>query len=91
MNLFLTRLIFCQFSENVGVFPENQFSHALFSYSGNKGEHAQDTLAHAFAAMNLPKTDRARLPASAAPFEYVNGGLFSGRTTAPHIDTLEFR
>ena len=44
MNLFMTRLIFCLFSEDVGVFPENQFSHALFSYSGNKGEHAQDTL-----------------------------------------------
>lgn len=91
MNLFMTRLIFCLFSEDVGVFPENQFSHALFSYSGNKGEHAQETLIHAFAAMNLPKTDRAGLPAWAADFEYVNGGLFSGPITAPHFDPLAFR
>ncbi|MDQ1850630.1 lactate dehydrogenase [Gemmobacter fulvus] len=91
MNLFMTRLIFCLFSEDVGVFPENQFSHALFSYSGNKGEHAQDTLIHAFAAMNRPKTDRAGLPAWAAEFEYVNGGLFAGPLNAPRFDPIAFR
>ncbi|EKD59909.1 MAG: hypothetical protein ACD_54C01055G0004 [uncultured bacterium] len=91
MNLFMTRLIFCLFSEDVGVFPENQFSHALFSYSGNKGEHAQNTLIHAFTAMNRPKADRAGLPAWAAPFEYVNGGLFAGAITAPRFDAIAFR
>jgi hypothetical protein len=91
MNLFMTRLIFCLFSEDVGVFPENQFSHALFSYSGNKGEHAADTLIHAFTAMNRPKADRAGLPAWAAAFEYVNGGLFAGAITAPRFDPIAFR
>lgn len=91
MNLFMTRLIFCLFSEDVGVFPENQFSHALFSYSGNKGEHAADTLIHAFTAMNRPKADRVGLPAWAASFEYVNGGLFAGAITAPRFDPIAFR
>ncbi|OHC43574.1 MAG: hypothetical protein A2092_12605 [Rhodobacteraceae bacterium GWE1_64_9] len=91
MNLFMTRLIFCLFSEDVGVFPENQFSHALFSYSGNKGEHAADTLIHAFTSMNRPKADRAGLPAWAAAFEYVNGGLFAGAITAPRFDPIAFR
>ena len=91
MNLFMTRLIFCLFSEDVGVFPENQFSHALFSYSGNKGEHAADTLIHAFTAMNRPKADRVGLPAWAAAFEYVNGGLFAGAITAPRFDPIAFR
>ncbi|MFN4153762.1 MAG: DNA methyltransferase [Paracoccaceae bacterium] len=91
MNLFMTRLIFSLFSEDVGVFPEDQFSHALFSYSGNKGEHAQDTLVHAFTAMNLPKGQRMALPAWTADFEYVNGGLFAGPIKAPAFDPIAFR
>lgn len=91
MNLFMTRLIFCLFSEDVGIFADSQFSHAVFSYSGNKGEHARDTIVHAFAAMNLPKDQRAGLPAWASAFEYVNGGLFAGVIDAPVFDPLAFR
>lgn len=61
------------------------------SYSGNKGEHAADTLIHAFTAMNRPKADRVGLPAWAAAFEYVNGGLFAGAITAPRFDPIAFR
>ena len=91
MNLFMTRLIFCLFSEDVGVFAEDQFSHALFSYSGNKGEYARETLVQAFGAMNLPKDQRTGLPAWTAPFEYVNGGLFAGGIDAPAFDPIAFR
>lgn len=91
MNLFMTRLIFCLFAEDVSIFPENQFSHALFSYSGNRGEDAHDTLVQAFTAMNLPKGDRAALPAWTAAFEYVNGGLFAGAILAPRFDPIAFR
>lgn len=71
MNLFMSRLIFCLFSEDVRAFPESPFSHALFSYSGNNGEHAQDTLVHTFAAMSLTKGKRTSLPDWTTPFEYV--------------------
>lgn len=91
MNLFMTRLIFCLFSEDVGIFSENQFSHAVFSYSGNKGEHAHSTIISAFSAMNLPKDQRKELPGWVADFEYVNGGLFAGHIDAPHFDPLSFR
>lgn len=91
MNLFMTRLIFCLFSEDVGIFSENQFSHAVFSYSGNKGEHAHSTIISAFSAMNLPKDQRKELPGWAADFEYVNGGLFAGQINAPHFDPLSYR
>lgn len=91
MNLFMTRLIFCLFSEDVGIFKENQFSHAVFSYGGNKGEHAHSTIISAFSAMNLPKDERTDLPGWAADFEYVNGGLFAGHINAPLFDQLSFR
>lgn len=91
MNLFMTRMIFCLFSEDVGIFADSQFSHALFSYSGNKGEHARETIVQAFTAMNLPKEQRAGLPEWARQFEYVNGGLFAGGIDAPIFDPLAFR
>lgn len=92
MNLFMTRLIFCLFSEDVGVFKEDQFSFAVFSYSGNKGEHARDVLVQAFAAMDLPKgNQRDGLPAWTKDFEYVNGGLFTDAIEAPVFDPISFR
>lgn len=91
MNLFITRLIFCLFSEDVGVFKENQFSFAVFSYGGNKGEHARDVLVQAFSAMNLPRGQRDGLPAWADKFEYVNGGLFADAIEAPAFDPTSFR
>lgn len=91
MNLFMTRLIFCLFSEDVGIFKKNQFSHAVFTYGGNKGEHAQSTIISAFCAMNLPKDQRTALPSWVADFEYVNGGLFAGSIDAPQFDQLSFR
>lgn len=91
MNLFMTRLIFCLFSEDVGIFTQNQFSAAIFSHSGNKGEHARETLVQAFTAMNLPKGQRGELPAWADAFDYVNGGLFAGSLDAPAFDPIAFR
>ena len=91
MNLFMTRLIFCLFSEDVGIFKENQFSYAVFTYSGDRGEDARATIRNAFAAMNQPKNAREGLPAWAKEFEFVNGGLFAGAIDAPNFDPFAFR
>jgi hypothetical protein len=91
MNLFMTRLIFCMFAEDVGVFTENQFSRAVFSYSGSKGEHAQQIISQAFQVMNTPRGDRAGLAEWAQGFDYVNGGLFAGENAVPAFDPIAFR
>lgn len=90
MNLFMTRLIFCLFSEDVGVFKKDQFSQSVFSYSGNKGEHAREVLIDIFAAMNLPKDQRSALPAWTHGLEYVNGGLFADDIDAPTFNPVAF-
>jgi len=91
MNLFMTRLIFCLFAEDVGIFPEGQFSKVLNSMSGERGEHAREMLVGAFAAMNLPKSERKMLPGWTAEFEYVNGGLFAGNIDTPEFDAVSLR
>lgn len=91
MNQLMMRLIFCMFAEDVGIFPDNQFSRLLFTHAGDKGEEARETIITAFNAMNLPKDKRGSLPAWTAELEYVNGGLFAGTIDAPRFDTISFR
>ena len=91
MNQLMMRLIFCMFAEDVGIFPDNQFSRLLFTHAGDKGEEARETIIAAFNAMNLPKDKRGDLPAWTAELEYVNGGLFAGSIDAPRFDTVAFR
>ena len=91
MNQFMMRLIFCMFAEDVGIFPDNQFSRLLFTYAGDKGEEARKTITHAFLAMNRPKDKRKELPSWTAELEYVNGGLFSGTIDVPRFDLMAFR
>lgn len=91
MNQLMMRLIFCMFAEDVGIFPENQFSRLLFTHAGTKGEEARETIIAAFQAMNLPKGQRAALPGWTGELEYVNGGLFAGHIDAPRFDVIAFR
>ncbi|UWQ13073.1 N-6 DNA methylase [Aliiroseovarius sp. M344] len=91
MNQLMMRLIFCMFAEDVGIFPDNQFSQILFSHSGNKGEEAREVIIAAFTAMNRPKSQRSDLPGWAGDLEYVNGGLFAGAIDAPKFDVPSYR
>jgi hypothetical protein len=91
MSQLMMRIIFCLFAEDVGIFPADQFSSALFNHSGDKGEEAHSVLIYAFTAMNRPKDQRAGLPHWAQSLEYVNGGLFAGTIDAPRFDVIAFK
>ena len=91
MNQFMMRLIFCLFSEDVGIFPKDQFSRLVLDYGGKQGEALHIVLQAGFEAMNLPKDERSHLPDWTAPLEYVNGGLFAGDITIPTFDVTAFR
>ncbi|MFT8957482.1 MAG: type IIL restriction-modification enzyme MmeI, partial [Gluconobacter oxydans] len=91
MNQLMMRLIFCMFAEDVGIFPEQQFSRLIFTYADDKGEEAHKVLIAAFQAMNLPRHKRTGLPAWTGELDYVNGGLFAGTIDAPKFDTIAFR
>ncbi len=91
MNQLMMRLIFCMFAEDVGIFPDNQFSQILFNHAGNKGEEAREVIVAAFTAMNRPKNKRNHLPAWAGELEFVNGGLFAGPIDAPVFDEKAYR
>ncbi|ARU01897.1 class I SAM-dependent DNA methyltransferase [Yoonia vestfoldensis] len=91
MNQLMTRLIFCLFAEDVGIFPDNQFSRLIFTHAGDKGEGMREVLISAFTAMNTSRDKRDALPAWTREFEYVNGGLFAGAIDAPMFDAPSAR
>ncbi len=93
MNHFMSRLIFCFFAEDTGIFNSTGlFSKTVEQMSERDGSNAHEVLEAVFRAMNIKTQDRAnaqpKLPNWAGVFPYVNGGLFSGRTEVPRFSRI---
>ncbi|WP_435905865.1 DNA methyltransferase [Leucobacter sp. W1153] len=75
LNVFFTRLLFCFFAEDTGIFDEGQFTQAVESLTQPDGSDLHDFLADLFIALD---TERAEDKKSyVAGFPYVNGHLFT--------------
>ena len=91
MNHFMARLIFCFFAEDTEVFPDQApFTGTIDQMTTPDGSNTREVLDELYRAMNTPAEDRgaARLPRWATRFPYVNGGLFSDSTEAPHFSRI---
>lgn len=75
LNIFLSRLLFCFFAEDTGIFQDNQFTNALASHTADDGSDLQTYLHKLFAVLNL--NERPNYPQFLQDFPYVNGGLFA--------------
>ena len=87
LNVFLTRLLFCFFAEDTGIFKQNQFSAALESHTKVDGADVDNYLNRLFDVLNTSKKSRGDLPEYLASFEYVNGGLFDNTIASPRFST----
>jgi hypothetical protein len=87
LNVFLTRLLFCFFAEDTGIFKQNQFSAELESHTKIDGSDVDNYLNRLFAVLNTSKEIRGDLPVYLANFEYVNGGLFANNIVTPRFST----
>ncbi|CAI0886760.1 DNA methyltransferase [Serratia proteamaculans] len=85
LNVFLTRLLFCFFAEDTGIFEKGQFISAVKSYTAEDGSDLDQFLTDLFAVMNSKpgSTLRQSLPIHLAAFPYVNGGLFASDEPVP--------
>lgn len=75
LTIFFTRLLFCFFAEDTGIFQKNQFVNAVGSYTQEDGSDMHEFLLVLFEA--LDDEDKSVYPAYLAAFPYVNGRLFS--------------
>lgn len=91
LNVFLTRLLFCFFAEDTGIFSDNQFSAELESHTKADGSDVDSYLNRLFKVLDTSKEDRHDLPDYLAKFEYVNGGLFADSIASPKFSTKSRR
>ncbi|VAW48407.1 FIG045374: Type II restriction enzyme, methylase subunit YeeA, partial [hydrothermal vent metagenome] len=84
LNIFLSRLLFCFFAEDTGIFEAGQFSSSIASHTSEDGSDCQAYLIELFKIMNVEK--RTNEPSHIKAFPYVNGGLFAQDYPAPKLN-----
>ena len=77
LNVFLTRLLFCLFAEDTGIFPNQLFTNAVKSFTQSDGSDVGQLIQDVFLVLNTEATSRKKIKPHLAEFPYVNGGLFS--------------
>lgn len=84
LNVFLTRLLFCFFAEDTGIFvEENLFTKAMIEHTKDDGSDLQTFFEILFEA--LDKQDKTKYPQYIQKFPYVNGKLFRDRIHIPEL------
>ncbi|MGJ9505333.1 class I SAM-dependent DNA methyltransferase [Actinotignum sp. GS-2025c] len=74
LNIFFTRLLFCFFAEDTGIFAKGQFTSAVGSHTQRDGSDTAAFLTALFHALDTPNP--ADKPVYLQSFPYVNGRLF---------------
>ncbi len=86
LALFLTRLIFCFFADDTGIFGQkNLLDGLLKNEARGDGSNLNEVFTTLFDTLNT-KDRSSRLPESYAAFAYINGGLFSQSIRIPYFD-----
>ena len=84
LNIFITRLLFCFFAEDTGIFEEGLFTDSIRRFTKPDGSDISEYLDESFNVMNLSVRHR-DIPSIVKQFPYVNGGLFSKHIQIPRM------
>ena len=76
LNVFFTRLLFCFFSEDTGIFGDKQFTNAVKDYTSPDGSDMDWFLDGVFHSLDTSDGDKGLLPLPFNSFPYVNGTIF---------------
>lgn len=84
LNIFLSRLLFCLFAEDTGIFPKaGMFTNSVNSYTHESGEEMDNYFSTLFDVLNTKDSDRSKFASHFLEFPYVNGGLFETKIKLP--------
>lgn len=83
LNVFLSRLLFCFFAEDTGIYKLGQFTNAIASHTQTDGNDLNQYLNKLFNVLNTHESKRTNLPVYLNEFPYVNGGLFQHQHLTP--------
>ncbi|NYS79388.1 MULTISPECIES: DNA methyltransferase [Vreelandella] len=87
LNVFLTRLLFCFYAEDTGIFAQGQMTSAIQSTTQEDGSDVDQFFSDLFTVLNLDDKapERASMAAHFQEFPYVNGGLFEADEPIPEF------
>jgi len=85
LNVFFSRLLFCFFAEDTGVFDDGMFTNGLTKLTVTDGSDTADFLDQLFEILDTPFDERSNVASHFEPFGYVNGSLFSDRIASPRF------
>lgn len=88
LNIFLTRLLFCFYAEDTGIFKADQFYDVIDRTTNIDGSDVDSTLFELFEVLDLPESspERNSKPTHLSAFPYVNGSLFEYQFAIPEFD-----
>jgi hypothetical protein len=84
LNIFISRLLFCFFAEDTGIFEDNLFTSSIQRYTKEDGSDLSQYLDESFNVMDL-SLRHSDIPSIVKQFPYVNGGLFSKHIQIPRM------
>jgi hypothetical protein len=87
LNLFMVRVLFCLFAEDVGIFAPDLFKSALITSTSVDGSDLASFLDGAFLHMATDHDRRPKESRGWSKLPYVNGGLFEEITEVPVLDS----
>ena len=87
LESFLTRLLFCLFADDTGIFGEDGQFKRLVAKTKEDGSDLGTAIAMLFQVLNTAYEKRqTNLDEALKAFEYVNGGLFAEQISIPSFD-----
>lgn len=84
LNIFMSRLLFCFFAEDTGIFEKDLFTNAINNTTRPDATDLQEFFDGAFKTMDMQL--RVGVNSRFAQFPYVNGGLFSKVIQIPKMN-----
>jgi type I restriction-modification system DNA methylase subunit len=88
LELFLTRLLFCMFAEDTGIFPKNGFREFIENHTDESGRDLGSSINYLFEIFDTPNDKRQKnIDEIYTQFPYINGSIFSEQLRTAHFDT----
>ena len=84
LNVFMSRLLFCFFAEDTGIFEKDLFTNAINGTTRPDSSDLAEFFEGAFLAMMMQQ--HLGVNSRFAQFPYVNGGLFTKHITIPRMN-----
>lgn len=87
INVFMSRLLFCFFAEDTGLFKQDQFTKAIEDNTAIDGSDLAEFIDRIFVILSTNDKNLREQQSNKiiSDFPYVNGGLFSERYAIPQL------